>query len=226
MIYALNPTVIVRWLSLLTFTVAVGVVWHSSPKAAHDLWNAKSAVLAVPSIVVFLLTLRPVFRLVHRASFASAWLFPLLDGDWEGEVHSNWPRVRALVDAARGDAPHFNAFSDPTPNSVDSAPIKIRAKLKSGLFDYQIVIRLSETRHSYAIFVKPEWRRPTRPRLYYIYRQQEDGPVAVTDTSQHQGAACLDYDFETETLSGTYWTERQSELGLNTAGRIRLVRCR
>jgi hypothetical protein len=223
-IYALNPTQIIRWVSLLTLALAVGMVWLSSPTAARDLWSAKSYVLAVPSLIIFLLTLRPVFKWVHGASFARAWLFPLLDGEWEGEIHSNWPRIRAMMEAARGDASTFNALSDPTPASAAAPPVKIRAKIESGLFDYCITLTMSETRHSRTVFVKPEWRRPDRPRLYYLYRQQEDGQVEVSDSSQHQGAAYLDYDVETDVLSGTYWTGRQFERGLNTAGRIRLAR--
>jgi len=224
MIYALNPTVIIRWIALLTLGIAVGTVWLSSPGAAHALWSLKSYVLAVPSAIVFSLTLRPVFRVAHRLSLAKAWLFPMLDGQWEGEVHSNWPRIKAMMEAARGDGPTFNALSDPTPTDPVAAPVPITARIESGLLDFRITLTMSPTRRSHTIFVKPE-RRPTgRPRLYYVYRQEESGTVEVSDASQHQGAAYLDYDSETDSLSGAYWTERQGELGLNTAGRIRLWR--
>jgi len=224
MIYALNPTVVVRWVSFVTFVFAVAAVWLSSPTSAHSLWAAKSIVLGGPSAILFVMTFRPVFRWVHKFSFARVWLFPLLDGEWEGEVHSNWPRIQAMMEAARGNAPPFNALSDPAPTSATPGAIQIRAKIESGLLDFRITLTMSDTRHSRTIFVKPERGSGQPSRLYYIYTQQEDGALEVTDAGRHQGAAYLDYDEDTGRLSGAYWTERQGEFGLNTAGRIRLWR--
>ncbi len=224
MLYALNPTVVVRWISLLTFAVAIGAVWVSQPTAVHGLWRAKSYVLAVPSVIFFLLTLRPVFSWVHRLSFASAWLFPMLNGEWEGEVYSNWPRIQRMMLAARGEAPPFNALSDPLPAQVVAMPVPITAKIESGLLDFKITLTMSASRRSHTAFVKPERSPTARPRLYYLYRQQEDGAVEVSDAKQHLGAAYLDFEADTDTLNGAYWTERKGELGLNTAGTIRLWR--
>jgi len=217
---------ILRWISLATFLLAVAVLWLSSPTEAHDLWTLKSLVLAGPSLIIFGLTWRPLFKWAYTVAFARVWMFPLLDGDWHGEVHSNWPRIRAMMEAARGDGPRFDALSDPTPAQYETGPVSIDAKIESGLFDIKITLVMSATRRSHTIFVKPEWRRPDRPRLHYMYRQQEDGAVAITDTGQHLGAGSLDYTADGEILSGVYWTERQAEQGLNTAGRIRLIRGR
>lgn len=221
MLLALNVNTIIRIVSLAVFTLAGGLLWLVDPHAAEGLWGLKGAVLGAPTLIIFLLTIRPIFRWVHGASFARVWLFPLLDGEWEGEVHSNWPRIEAMMIAARDDGPRFNAMSDELPQQP---PIPISAKIVSGLFDYRIVLRMSDTRWSYTVFVKPVWCKPDLPRLYYVYRQQEDGQVVVTDRQQHTGAAYLDFHADAETLAGAYWTERQSELGLNTAGRIRLRR--
>jgi hypothetical protein len=226
MIYALNPTFVVRCACVLTLGIVAAWLWIISPDAGRQVWGAKSILLAIPNGLIFLLTIRFVFRWVHRVTFARFWLFPLLDGEWEGEVHSNWPRIRAMMEAARGAAPSFNVLSDRIPEHVEVQPVPIRATIESGLLDIKIKLVMSETRYSHTVFVKPERLANGKSRLYYVYQQQEDAAVDVTDTSRHQGAACLDFDPVTGVLSGIYWTERKSELGLNTAGRIRLQRCR
>ena len=224
MLYALDLTTVFRIVSLVTLVAAVGVVGLTDPRAAHDLWSAKSWVLAAPSGLIFLLTFRPIFRWVHRCTFARYWLFPLLDGDWTGDISSNWARIETTMRAARGDAPPFNVQTDPLPAGSNPTIIPIRATIESGLLSYKLNLKISATRRSYSIFVRPQWRRPDPPRLYYLYRQQEDAHVPVTDTRRHLGAGYVEFDESEGTLSGEYWTQRQSELGLNTAGTIRLKR--
>jgi hypothetical protein len=223
-IYAWNPTAIVQCISLVTLALAALVLSLSSPESGIGLWHVHGIVLSLLSGGIFLLTVRPVFRWVHKRSFARAWLFPLLDGEWEGEVYSNWPRVHAMLEAAKGAVPRFDALADDVPAAFDMDPVKVSATIKSGLLDFEITTRMSSTRRSDTIFVKPVWHKPARPRLYYLYRQQEDGKIAVTDAHEHDGAAYLDFDADTDTLSGPYWTQRRGDAGLNTAGRIRLWR--
>ena len=38
-------------------------------------------------------------------SFLSEAVFPDLEGRWKVEIHSNWPVVKAVVDAARSSSP-------------------------------------------------------------------------------------------------------------------------
>lgn len=223
MLYALNPTVIVRAIAALTLLFSIATLWRDSPDAAAGLWNAKGLVLAGPSLVIFLLTLRPVFRWVHRLSFARHWMFPWLDGAWEGEIHSNWPRIRATLDAARDVGRAFDPLSDEHDPEAQ-VPVAISADIRSGLFDYAITIRISGSRESHTIFVKPVWCKPAAPRLYYVYEQSEYGPVDASDSRQHRGAAILDFDSQSGNLRGEYWTQRQASLGLNTAGTIVLRR--
>ena len=92
-------------------------------------------------------------------------------------------------------------------------PIPLVARIENGLLDYKITLRMSASRTSETIFVKPEWRKPDKPRLYYLYRQREEGHVPVTDTAEHMGAAWLDYDAHSDRLNGSYWTGRKAEVG-------------
>jgi len=147
-----------------------------------------------------------------------------LDGEWEGELHSNWPRIRAMMEAARGDRPAFDALSSDLPDGLPSEPVRLSATITSGLLDFKIVMRMSPTRRSYTVFVKPAWCKPSAPRLYYLYEQTEVGAIETSDISEHRGAAYLDYDPDLDTLHGRYWTERFADRGLNTAGRLILRR--
>ena len=128
------------------------------------------------------------------------------------------------MEAAKGERLSFNALSDPTPPDLDATPIPINVKIETGLLNFKMEISISETRHSHTVFMKPEWRKPNYPRVYYVYEQREIGRVEVSDHRLHIGAAYLDYNQKEDTLSGTYWTERQSDRGINTAGSIQLRR--
>jgi len=221
MLYVHSPVAILRTVAALTFFLAVGALWLGDPDAARALLGLKGFVLAGPAALVFLLTVRPVFHIVHRTLGAGHWWFPLLDGVWEGEAHSNWPRIQALMEAARHDAPAFDALSDPL---AAGASIPVTATIRSGLLDYSLTLRISGTRKSETIFVRPTWMKPEAPRLAYLYEQCEDAAVEVSDVRVHRGAAILSYDLERDTLSGEYWTQRQAIIGLNTAGSLILRR--
>jgi hypothetical protein len=200
MIYAADANLIVRVISILTFVFSVFALWSVSPAAAEQLWSVKSLAFTGPSMVIFLLTFRPVFRIVYASTFAKHWFFPRLDGTWEGEIHSNWPRIKGLIEAARGERSSFNALGDPTPSDIDTTPMPVAARIESSLLRLKMEISMSDTRHSYTIFMKPEWRKPARPRVYYLYEQREAGKIEISDRRFHQGAAYLDYNQEGDIL--------------------------
>jgi hypothetical protein len=115
-------------------------------------------------------------------------------------------------------------MSDELPTGGPEAETQFNVKITSSLFEIRITSRMSDTRTSRSIFVRPEQGGSGDPELYYIYEQNEAGRVAITDSKRHFGAARLRYDGQTQTLAGDYWTERRSESGLNTAGTILMVR--
>ena len=197
-------------------------MWHSDPTAAQAVWKSRGAAVAGINALIFLLTYGPVFRAAHKLTLAEHWLFPLLDGEWEGEITSNWPTIKRMADAASGRGEKFDVHHDDLPANHVSAITKFDATIRSGLFDYEIELRFPENRKSRTVFVRPEWRKPQPPKLSYIYRQANSGRIDKTDAREHVGAAEVIFDKNLNTLTGFYWTNRQSQLGFNTAGVIGL----
>lgn len=62
------------------------------------------------------------------------------------------------------------------------------------------------------------------PELTYVYEQFDPGPIAVTDTKNHYGAGHLIYNAKQDQFAGEYWTQRNGDRGLNTAGTLVLRR--
>ena len=61
--------------------------------------------------------------------------------------------------------------------------------------------------------------------LHYLYKNTTKVPEA-TDSDSHDGAAnlCVEWQDTDIWLEGVYWTNRNWHLGLNTAGKITLMR--
>jgi hypothetical protein len=204
--------------------VALASLFRTSHSAAADLWALQGPIIGVVNFIVFLLTLRPVFLRVYKMTWAKLWWFPLLEGQWTGELRSNWPRVHAMMLAAKGAGPHFDALTDELPDGGELIT-NLDATIRCSLFSIEMEIRIPGTeRTSHTVFVRPQWLRPARPQITYVYDQSDQGAVAVTDAPHHRGAACLAYDANTEQLRGEYWTNRQGVKGLNTAGSLILRR--
>jgi len=224
MINALPTTLTVRVFTLLVVALCAIAVGLSSTSEASQLIAAQGWVVLGVNLVVFLLTLRPVFLFCHKVTFAKHWWFPLLDGEWTVTLWSNWPQVRATLAAAQGEAPRFDPLTQEPP-SDPAQPITMTAEITSSLFGIEIRMDVPGTeRGSRTIFVRPQWCKPSLPTLTYVYEQTDHQPVTVTDVPQHLGAGVLKYHPEVDELRGEYWTQRQGSKGLNTAGSLLLRR--
>jgi hypothetical protein len=222
MISALPAAWVVRGTVVAVTLACWAVVYRSSPTAAGAILTEQGTIITGVNAVIFLLTIPPVFRFLHKLTLAHLWWFPLLDGEWDVELWSNWPRVQAMLAAARGDAPHFDALADELPDGA-ATPIRMTATIESSLFEIEMIMRVPGTeRCSRTAVVRP--RRSKPPSMTYVYEQTDHAPVAVTDVPQHLGAGVLTYDKVTGELRGQYWTQRQAARGLNTAGSLILRR--
>lgn len=224
MIYAFKPSWLIRGITGLTCVLCAGVVWHLVPVLVGSFWSFTGWIVMAVNFGVLLLSFPWFYGVIHKAALADLWAFPLLDGTWDATVTTNWPRVDAMMKAARHDGPAFNAMSDEVPPSTARERVSFEVKITSNLFDIQIRSRISDSRRSWSIFSMPRWRKPDDPEIYYVFEQFESGEVPVTDTKRHLGAARLRYDRTTRTLGGDYWTERKGEAGINTAGTITMKR--
>jgi hypothetical protein len=224
MINALPTAWTIRGVTLLVIALCVLALARGSPTTAAHLWGLQGDIVIGVNALVLALTFPPIFRFVHRWTWAHLWWFPLLDGKWNVELWSNWPRVQAMLSAARGDAPSFDALTEELPPET-TKPVHLEATITSSLFEVQMEMCIPGTeRGSKTVFMRPQWRRPERPCITYVYEQVDHALVPVTDVPRHLGAGVLTYHKEADELRGEYWTQRQASKGLNTAGTLILKR--
>jgi hypothetical protein len=134
--------------------------------------------------------------------------FPDLDGMWRGSLESNWPLVSVRLQNAPAQPP-----SQPVP-----ATLRVKARLLSIHLSLETDSRYSD---SETILVGVSKSGGDVPCLTYIYRNRTPSPLS-TDSGIHHGAARLELRPENgvPTFRGTYWTDRNWEKGLNTAGAV------
>jgi hypothetical protein len=224
MIFALDRGLFLKiFVTLVAGILAIVVLRGDSSSA---IWAARDLASAIVGFIVLLLCVPPLFRFVHRVTFAKFWLFPLLDGEWDAVICSNWPRIRRTHRAATGIAATFNALTDDlTPEEEASRKTLATVTIVSTLMTITIKLEPQGTnRVSVTRFVRPVWSKPAWPELSYVYEQTDPDPVPVTDIKRHFGAGVLTYDREKDTIAGEYWTQRRDEAGFNTAGTIALKR--
>ncbi len=133
-------------------------------------------------------------------------VFPDLDGTWRGTLESSWPRVSARLE---------NASAQSSAQLV-SATLTVKARLLSIHLSLDTDSRYSD---SETILVGVSKNGGDVPCLTYVFRNRTPNPLP-TDSGIHHGAARLELRHEdgVPTLRGAYWTDRNWEKGLNTAG--------
>lgn len=139
-------------------------------------------------------------------------VLPDLDGDWYAELTSNW----ATIAKAHGI------------EVKNTQPVTAKIRITVRLFTVRMEL-VSDSGYSESDTVAVRVLKNQEHgdvSLHYIYKNET--PIAEnTDSSVHYGAASLklkkkfngDYSLE-----GHYWTNRNWEKGLNTAGRICMYR--
>lgn len=193
--------------------------------SALEVWEARGTVIVGVNILVLAMCHPAVYGVIHRITLADFWLFPRLDGDWDAEISSNWPRIRRTYEAARSKKEQFDAMSDPLgPADETDRVTKAKVTIKSSLLTIEMRLEPENSkRNSTTRFVRPLWNPPLQPELTYVFQQIDPNPVAVTDEPEHFGAGLLHYDAVSKSLVGQYWTQRAERSGFNTAGRIMLT---
>lgn len=225
MIFALNKGLAITLAVTIVLGVISGIAAAGLLGEPAEIWGARGAVILLINLLVIALNVRWILRLFHVVTFAKYWWFPWLDGEWEAEVRSNWPKIERTLEAARSKE-RFNPLAEEVDAGAPGAVTFAAVTIKTSLLAIAMRLEPRETqRLSKSRFVLPCWRRPGDPELTYVYEQVDDGHVATTDAHRHFGAAHLVYDPDTDTLRGEYWTERRGESGINTAGTVVLRRC-
>jgi hypothetical protein len=176
---------------------------------ARDLWSMAQTGITVAA-VIFGLGETPVFAWACRAT-PLGMLFPPIEGEWTGELTTNWPTIASMAELPAGD----------------TKPIAIAAYVKARLFTVGMETKSATGYSSSETLTVGLAKHGLKDvlRLAYVYEGKTPQPL-VTDSSQHYGSAILDLHGKKEsmTMEGSYWTNRNWTKGLNTAGRLILRR--
>ena len=210
----IGPAALAKWFALLAGSIAVlamAASWLFGKPAASggmllwQVWTSLGTGVTLGALLLFGLGSTRLFPKLCRLRPLNS-LLPDLDGTWRGDLDSNWP----LVSARMQDAPAGPA-AQPVP-----ATLKVKARLLTVHLSLETDSKYSD---SETVLVGVSKSGGDVPCLAYLYLNRTSSPLA-TDTGIHHGAARLELRREdgVPTLRGTYWTDRNWEKGLNTAG--------
>ena len=209
-----GPAALARWFALLAGGIAVvaaAVTMFTTGPAADmgpllwQMWTSIGTGVTLGALLLFGVGSTGLFPRLCRMRPLNGRL-PDLDGMWQGALVSNWP----LVSARMQEAPAGPA-AQPVP-----ATLRVKARLLTVHLSLETDNRYSD---SETVLVGVSKSGGDVPCLAYLYLNRTPSPLP-TDTGTHHGAARLELRNEdgVPTLRGTYWTDRNWEKGLNTAG--------
>ena len=144
------------------------------------------------------------------------WVFPDLNGRWQGVVTSNWPIVQKLL-------PEYEEENN---TALSEHPITI--DIKQTMFSIHLTMNADDNySSSETIMVVPNKDKQSGTiTLYELYQARVLTPKQ-NDSEGSRGAGVLTYRKDTdqgELIEGHYWTDRNWRDGLNTAGSLRVSR--
>lgn len=163
-------------------------------------------------VVVAAIGQSPLFPWMCRAPLVRGYL-PPIDGEWDAVLNSNWPAIQQRTSPATGPA--------------SLAPVEAKITIVARLFHVRMNLASSDRYStSKTLFVRPI-RDPDdgSVSLNYLYKNMTNSPKP-TDSGFHYGAATLEIEKSDKDIwmDGVYWTNRNWNVGLNTAGTIKLTR--
>lgn len=166
--------------------------------------------------VLYLVGETALFPMLSR--LPALWrLLPNIDGEYLVEVRSNWPLLKRGLPASESTCFEREA-------SIYSKIGKARIETRLMGFRMRLISRRGRKCSEAVVCVLRRDKGSNLPVLFYIFDSAFSD--AKTGYQRHLGAACLSIPAERcpTILEGTYWTARDWQEGLNTAGRIRFRR--
>lgn len=156
------------------------------------------------------------------------WVFPDLNGVWDVELCSNWPRQAQMLDAAASTEHAIDMRRCAEADLAALTPIKLEAEIHQTWFGFDMLLYNprgdTPIDRSDTISVDPFPRVGLRrPGICYFYKQV-NATDNVADEAEFYGAARLEYDFKKDQLIGLAWTARMWRQAMNTAGAITFTR--
>ena len=223
--YATLPLAKLTKLIVWVFVIVAAIIWlvRGQPATPSDVLKVISLGVTLTGLfllVVFAPTGRlSLWRVIWRiVPVLNDVIFPDLNGTWEGTQESNWSKIDAMRKAACQKGAAAADFVD----DIGLLQLPITLEIKASLFELHVFAILPTT-ESTSVSAASRLIRSQDGRyiLYYVFTQ-ETGLISSTDESVHDGAARLIYYPDQLELSGTYWTKRMWQAGLNTAGRLKV----
>lgn len=179
-------------------------------------------------IIFSTIVFKPVWRFFWKRI---SWLnnyFPDLNGQWDVELHSNWPRQEQVMHAANKIGDKFDIKQASDSELAPLLPIKLRAEINQNWWSIQMTLRNPAKNTpidgSDSVLIEPRAADGlVAPMILYIYKQI-NSTDNVSDDSEFYGAAKLSYDKSLDKLDGVFWTARMWRRAMNTAGTITFTR--
>jgi hypothetical protein len=187
-----------------------------------------TVVLAV-QLIFTLVLLNPVWRFFWRKiPKLNQLIYPDLNGEWDVEVSSNWPRIQAMIAAASGNRPHLDFTNGAESQLPPLATYKMRACITQSWFKMNMTMWNPSgdgpIKESKTLMVEPFRGEGGRHGLAYIFQQENETDDPGDDRS-FRGAAWLTLDRgSTRVLCGRMWSDRAWRRGSNTAANLRFER--
>jgi hypothetical protein len=170
-------------------------------------WRVASTSVSISTLVVLGFGQSPLFSWVCRLPLLRKY-FPPIDGDWQVTIRSNWNVLGQLVGLPAGEI----LFSK-----------QGKVTITSRLFSVRMTFQSDDKYSKSSTTIVGVRRDPEHGsiELNYSYHNVTRNPE-VTDSGCHYGSARVEIHDEKDglTLDGEYWTNRNWNKGLNTAGLI------
>lgn len=158
----------------------------------------------------------------------SGW-YPDLNGVWDVEISSNWPRIDALARAASGVGSYFDVNTTPEGQLPALQVVNLEATITQNWSRIDLILcplagSAGPIKESKADFVEPFRRDDGTRGLAYVFEQENIGQ-GPHDDPRFRGAGWIVVDRkDSNVMTGRMWTDRRWRQGLNTAADLRFVR--
>lgn len=203
-------------LAFLVVTLAIfGLLNHGNIITLLDqpvnLLKAMSSASSLAGVVFLILGETFIFPWICRLPLVRTY-FPPIDGAWEVELQSNWGAIERL----RGNLEVEDKI-------LKQGKVKIFSRFFRVRMQFEVDDRYSKS-STVCVAVQRDPQHGTI-ELNYIYENLTSNPK-ISDCSRHNGAARVQIRDEGGKVSmeGVYFTDRNWNQGLNTAGYISFER--
>jgi len=213
----------IAWMALGLFVIG---------QNAGELFKVNFKFASVPILVwlsINALLWNPIWRWLWKTfPKLNEWVFPDLNGTWDVELCSNWPRQSQMLDAAASTDHAIDMRRCPESDLAPLTPIRLEAEIHQTWFGFEMLLYNprgdTPIDRSDTISVDPfSGTSLRRAGICYFYKQV-NATDNVADDAEFYGAARLEYDRRKDQLIGLAWTARMWRQAMNTAGSITFTR--